>query len=872
MPNQLTLRRYGRYRTSPDGDSGTTASGQMRACVFDPATVNIWVTKFGAFLGRASGSNPTVRLAAYETSTSMNPTNRVGYSASFLVTNLAGSSPETQSYTANIAQSDNGPTNAACKIQAGKRYAVAYLGTGNSVLHSMVQAAQITADNEQFYNRSGLSQPPPSSFGSYTASTEGHLTAWLEGWENVAPDVPANLSPSGTIQTTTPTMIADFRDLNGAWGTASGNGVDTGDQLNQYQIQARQVGTTTLIWDSTYSASSTEKANNQISRAWGGSALTRGVTYEWRVRMSDQFGAWSPWSAWTQFTPATLGYVTLDGNPTGKIESVTPNFEARWTHQNGLSTNAVEIRLETSAGTILQTSPTIAKTVASSAAPGTLFTITWAETGFSALAWGTAYQYRVRGRDTNNQWSDWSDPRAFTTNAAPGIPANLSPANSAVVTALPLLTCTASDADDTAATGLLVKARIKDSGGTVLQTRTMSFNSSANRWEYQTTSADLATFATYKWDAYSYDGTLYSGEQTVEANAVASAEATFVYAQGPVVSVTSPANNSTVTTVAPTIQWSVTSGGPQAKYRVRIYPDNGTTPVYDTGWVTSTATSHAVPSGYLHNNTAYDLVVSVENTTALQGDSSLVNFTVSLAPPADVANFQVAAIPVGLDLAPTAIRLTWDQTAIPTNEFVEYRITRAVSDGPDAGTAVLARITDPATTAYVDYLPAAGYDYSYEIVQVQLAGGTEQVESNPVSGSARVSIPGVVLAAAGGAGETYRAQLRNVSARDHGRVIDEAVYPPIAGSRRAPITFRGPAYYRTVRLSGLIIDDALASARERRQALLDLDAAGRVVCYRDNEGRKWFARIVSVSISDELGGFYRVEVDLREEDYTESAG
>jgi LPS sulfotransferase NodH len=869
MPNQLTLRRYGRYRTSPDGDSGNTGSGYMRACVFNAATANVWVTKIAGFLGRASGSNPTVRFACYETNTSMNPTNRVGYTASFSVTNLAGSSPETQLYQANVAQADNAPTNTAFKIQSGKRYAVAYLGTGNTVVHSMVQAANITGDNEQFYDRSGLSQPPPNPFGSYTAHTEGWLTVYLEGWENVAPDAPNLVAPVGSVQSDTPTFVGDFRDLNGAWGASSGNGVDTGDQMNQYQIQVRQAGQTTLLWDATYTASSTEKSNDQFSRAYGGSALTRGTTYEWRARTSDQFGAWGAWSAWTQFTPASLGYVTLNGNPTGKIGSVTPNFEARWTHQNGLSTNAVQIRLETQSGTVLQTSGTITKTVASSATPGTLFTITWGESGFTTLAWGTAYQYRVRGRDTNNQWSNWSDPRTFNTNAAPSIPANLTPTNSQVLTSLPKLRCTASDVDDTTATGLVVKCRIKDNAGTVLQTRTMTYNATTGKWEYQTISADIPSFATYRWDAYSFDGTLYSGEQTVEANAVKSTEAVFVYASGPVVSVTSPADNSTITTVTPTVQWSVTSGGPQAKYRVRIYPNGGSTPLYDTGWVTSTATSHNVPSGYLHNNTAYDLVVSVENTSALQGNSPITDFTVSLTPPPPVSNFQVNAVKVGLDLAPTAIRCTWDATTIPSGQFVEYRITRSATGGPDEDEVIVARITGPNTTAFQDTLPAATYRYTYSIVQVQQQG-TEILESGPVYGSAQVTIPGVVLCAVGGLGESLRAVLKYLNSRSHQWVIDETVYPPVAGSTRAPVTFRGPSHYREFSLSGLIAHDAIATARERRQELEDLHASNATICYRDNEGRKIFCRLVRVSIEDDVAGFYRVTVDLREERYTEA--
>ncbi len=89
----------------------------------------------------------------------------------------------------------------------------------------------------------------------------------------------------------------------------------------------------------------------------------------------------------------------------------------------------------------------------------------------------------------------------------------------------------------------------------------------AGQYQYQVTATDFATYTTYKWDAYAYDGALYSGTQTVLANAVASSEQTIVYAQGPVVTITSPADGSTQVSSAVNVVWTATG---QVKWEVRL--------------------------------------------------------------------------------------------------------------------------------------------------------------------------------------------------------------------------------------------------------------------------------------------------------------
>ena len=862
----LTTVRYGRYTTAADTPFGVVGAGSARATVFESNTQNVWVHTLGGWIRKSTGTNSTVRFGLYGCNSSDQPLTRLGFTSAITV-----SSSSFTSRTASVSTTDASPLQTAIKMAAGARYSIAILSTGASTDHTQINAASITSPtaNKNFYNRTTSTMPSP--YGTYgiggtvSFSTEGNQTIWAEGYLNVKPEVATSLSPSGTINDTAPTFSANFRDLNGAYGTTSGNGVDTGDRMTKYDIQVRTSGSTTADrWNASYTATGTEQTNNAIARAYGGSTLTRGTTYEWRIRFFDEFNVAGDWTAWTSFTPASLGFVTTDGNPTGKTEDNTPDFEGRWTHQSGTSTNAVQIRLYSGTGVLLQDSGTITKTVTSSASPGTLFTITWAETGFTDLTWGASYSYEIRGRDTSNNWSNYSTPRrTFNTNASPSVPSNLAPANNLAVTTYPLLTCQATDSDDTVATGLEVSARIKDSGGSVLFTRSMTYSTGNARWEYQTDGTDLASYATYKWDASAYDGTLYSGGVTSSGSRTWSSEATFQYAQGPTVTMVAPTDGSTVTGSSVAVSWTTTN---QAKYRVYLYSDGGTTPLYDSGLIVSGTSAHTIPSGYILNGFDYDIVVEVEDTTPLTGSSGIVDITASFTPPATLTNVTASAVQtVGTNPWATAIQITWDQSTEPSFEM--YQLFRQADSGPDQTFTLLANITSQTTTTYTDYTPASGIEYTYSILQVSTASG-EALTSDPVTAEAEVEFGGVMLTAVGGAASTTQAAIRYTSERVEDRVFDEAVYTPLDGSN--PQTIRSATRYVTMQFEAILPTDDYSTAAQKKGELVALDVANVTICYRDNHGRKLFGKIVDLSFTDQVPNWWRCSVSIREEQYVEA--
>lgn len=857
---------YGRYHTLSRPDWGFIQPGQLRGVTYDSTSQHLWVYRFGLWGGKntnESSANVSARMALYATD-SLNPDDRLGYSTLFTVSTPMLDSVSGTSHTANVAAIDvdspAGATFKAIPISSGYNYAIAVLGTGGYLSHGMIAAGSISADNERFYKRTGIGQPPPSDFGAYSSSNEGHATFWVEADANSAPTTPTFRTPNGSIVETVPTFNAHFIDVD----------KDRGDYLNQYRIQVRRKSDGASFWNATFTATSAERTPDgsgivEMARVYGGTALVRGTAYEWRVQMSDHFGAWSPWSSWLEFTPTALGTITLNGDPTGKIETNQPDFDGRWTHQTSQSMKRAQVRILNAAGnTVLQNGADFDITdVPSSASPGALFTIDWADSGLSTLAWGTGYQYQIRGYD-GTQWSDWSSGRTFKTNAAPSIPTGLAPMNGIATSSYPMLTAKFSDADDTVATGLTGFARIKDDAGAVLFTRTMALNTTTGWWEYQTTGTDLATYAAYKWDAYSYDGTLYSGEKTTAGAALKSAEATFVYAEGPTVTVTSPADGSTVTTSSIEVTWTTTN---QAKYRVYVYEDNGTTIVYDSGVLNGATASHTIPTGYVVNNTNYDIVVWVEDTSPLTGQSMIIDVLVEYPPTDDVANFTVDAVNIGSDIWPSAVRLNWDQTTYATDVWQGYTITRTSGTGADAESVVLARITSPTQTSFTDYTPASGIEYTYTITQTIMTG-LDFLTSEGVTGSASVSLGGVVLVSVTDP-TVLRTNLRYTREREFSRTTKESVYGPL--NRQKPTTVRARTYYKTVSFDVRLFVDRNSTAATRRAELEAIDEDGGTYCYRDNHGRKLFVTIPNVTITDQVPDWYTASIELREEYFVEGA-
>jgi len=858
----VNIVHVGRYRTVPDAEMAAFSGGNLRGNIYVGPSVNCWGYRFGGRFGHAGGSTPAVRMAAYLVSGGV-PGDRRAYSAQINASTAMPTASGGAFYEADVSATEDEATEAAFRMWAGQPIAIGTLATGASLNHGFASAGSFDAPNKNLYSRAGLSQLP-DPFGHTSSSYEGHLTLWIYAHTNEAPVAPNFRTPGSSdpnnpsvITTTTPDLAGTHRDRNGVWGVGN-SGYDDGDKISGYRIEVRRHSDNAVMWSpSKFTASpeerSAESGQGRFSVTYAGTSLSRGTVYGWRCCTFDDFGEQGTWSDWLYFMPSSLGQVTLAGAPTGKIETNQPDFAFTWSHQTPLSTNAAQLRLyQGSNPSPVFTSGTISKTVANNASG----TLTWADVGASNLLWGQAYSYSVRGRDTNNVWSNWSDKRSFATNAPPSIPDGLSPANGEIVTSRPLLTFLLTDPDDTVWTGLVGKVRVKDDTGSVISTEDATYNAVTGFWEYQTDSGDLASHDTYRWDAYGYDGTLYSGARTVENSAIKSGEGTFVYADGPTVAIDEPEDTDTIDSSTPTVEWTASA---QNRYRLRVYLAGTNEIVYQRGPTVSGATSWQIPAGYLRNDTSYEIEVWVEDNSLLEGVSQRVAVDTDFTPPPAAEGVTATPIPIGNDPTPTAILVQWEATAEPPETYAGTYLSR-----DDVIGRPYQIITSAAVTSFIDYLPTSGVEYVYTVRHVGQRD-LDLVESDAVTASAQVNLPGVVICAV--ENPELRAVLDSVQERRHERQRDEMTFN--VGSRAEPTTFRSPTMFWRVSGEYRILprpdlDDAPASIRQRLADLLALESADPVMYYRDERGRGLFVRFESFDF-DEFKLYPHVRASFRQE-------
>lgn len=840
---------YGRHRTSDTdmGATGGTSSSNQRGQIYKAMTQHGWATTIGCLGGKGIGQpNVLWRGAVWDVSGST-LNNRLQYSAQVTVSNQMSFGGDGQEIEAIISPN--------IQMWSGVKYGVGWSAISGIFKHGMSQALNAPPESEDYYfhYKNNASAVPTDPFAAASSSYEGTMANWVIYEPNVAPTTTnGTMSPSGTITTLVPDFLGDYDDGNEAQG----------DKLKQFQIQVFRVSDNVKFWDSTQSATSGEQAAKQFTAAYAGTTLVAGISYKWQYRVSDQFGVWSAWSSYTTFTVNSGGSVSVAaGTPTGKQETQAPTpFTGVWSHGTPLSTNAAEVRIKQGA-TIIRTSPTIATVVAN----GGTISLTWAQTTFANLNWGQSLTYEMRGRDSGNLWSAWSAGRAFTTNASPTTPVISFPASGQILTARPLVLVQSTDADDTTGTGLGVSLRIKNAAGTLLFTRAMTLNVGTGNWEYQTTATDLATInVQYRLDAVATDGTITTPY---------SAEILFTYASGPVITVTTPTASQVFTTNTPTITFSQDST--QASYRVAIYEwisgAKGAL-AYDSGTIAlvvaaGVSVNHLVPSGYLHTGTSYRVEVTSTNNLAVSATHGGVTFTVTLTPPASATNYQLSAIRVGNDAVPSAFLLSWDEPPIATDAFRATVISRRVSGTPVTSAVILARLTSPSQTTFVDYYPASGVTYTYTHFFEAIVG-TDESESVALELDGVLVLEHVVINSA--TDGTVRAGLRYGSpyTLDHDQDVTE-VQP---WGQEHPHAMMGDYHAHRYKAAFELHNDRFSSGIDDLLGLRALHMLRDVVCWRDPIGDKTFGWMTLSETRGQRESVADVAIGLNQTDYSEGSG
>jgi hypothetical protein len=335
------------------------------------------------------------------------------------------------------------------------------------------------------------------------------------------------------------------------------------------------------------------------------------------------------------------------------------------------------------------------------------------------------------------------------------------------------------------------------------------------------------------------------------------------------VTITAPADASTVTASSINVTWTVTG---QVKKQIKLYDASDGSLDYDSGLLVDATQSHTIPSGSYRNGKSYNLTVEITNATPLVGaDTNAITVTYTAPPSPTNAQFVTAGF--GLDPVNTGVVMTWTQTTYPTSgdpKFIEYLIYRTAFGGPDDGRVLLARITDPATTRFVDYHPASGILHLYELAQT-IQQGADLLTSTPASDELMIELGQYHILTLVTNPETYRAVLTNVQGKSFSDAPDMAEYPSLGGG--PPVTIYSPAFHETAALSASVIATDDVTAEQFRDAFLDLRQQLGTVCFRDGAGTKLFAAITNQDheqrMGDVSGRWYQLKLNLRQENYTE---
>jgi hypothetical protein len=657
-----------------------------------------WLTRVGVY-ARKNNNSPKLTLAVYSLDAGGNPSRLLGQTPKLTLTTGGGNF--------------EGALDTPALMDAGEGFALAAIVDGGTA-----EYAQAFASTKVWRRQMG-SGIPTDPYGATSIVFEIGMGIYAEFQPNSQPSVTLTSPADGaTLNTTTPTFTGAFVDADIPSPTL--------DYLAQYQIQVRLAGSTGLVWSGgPFVASPSESTNNAFSRLYSGASLVPGNSYEWRASVADTHGVWSAWSAWRTFTLNAIGFVDVSAatSPAAKVDGDTTliDWGGTWTHPLGQGAIATQVRILDDTGVVVKTGGIVAQTIANGAA----FTVPHASAGIGTITPGV-YSYEIQAQASGGLWSAWSAPKAFVVNSPPTTPSDLQPPSGASSTSYPLLEWNIDDpdADDIYGVDDNSEIELTRPNGSVITILTLNYDLARGKGFYQLGATELPITGTYKWRVRGNDlsaGTAGVGQW--------SAQQTFSFVAGPVVTITSPSANQVVTTSAPTITWSAPG---QVRYQVKLYNADAKLAFKDSGQVTSAAGIFSVPAGWLKNLGAYDVDVTVWDVNNISGTSLRQPFTVLYTAPNTPAVLNASLIQNARDYEASSVLLTWNDSDLPPGEFAGWLIwRREATDDPDDA-ILLTTIPSAAQRQWIDYNAPPNVPVVYGLSQLRNAGTGAVLESGVV--------------------------------------------------------------------------------------------------------------------------------------------
>lgn len=213
--------------------------------------------------------------------------------------------------------------------------------------------------------------------------------------------------------------------------------------------------------------------------------------------------------------------------------------------------------------------------------------------------------------------------------------------------------------------------------------------------------------------------------RAADSDSVAGAYSTataFRIGVAPTLTITAPSAGGTVNNPAPTFTWTFSAGGTRTQQTFRVVVKQGATTVYDSGSITSTATSHTPSSPVLVNSTSYTVTISAVDSGGLNV-STTQSFSSSWTAPSTPAMSLSSASFDSLGY----VAVTWTTANGVDAEFSQWRVYRRLT-GASSWTLLTTSTSGAASQTYNDYLASPGSSYDWAVVQVATRFGV-QVES-----------------------------------------------------------------------------------------------------------------------------------------------
>lgn len=335
----------------------------------------------------------------------------------------------------------------------------------------------------------------------------------------------------------------------------------------------------------------------------------------------------------------------------------------------------------------------------------------------------------------------------------------------------------------------------------------------------------------YSWKVRSYDA--------LTAVSAYSTNGTFRTSDSGIVTITSPATDSPVSDVSyQAIVWSYSSSNPssiQAKYRVRVYNHTTNVLLQDTGYISSTATSHTVTN--LLSGVAQRVEVTVITNDGLESipGTRVLNpeFAAPLTPtylvrPLDTYIELTIDNPSGGSNPEVVINEIWKRSiADSTSQFVH--IGHAPTDG-----------------VYRDYAVASNTSYEYYI---RALSGDAYADSIVIQVTA-LDFTGNWLHDVTDPIGTVRQYTYGSNSRSEAISVQAMPIPTVG--REYPIVDFGINEMFSISLNIVLpSDDSLQGAI---QSLRDLINARSTLCFRDGRGRLHFGTVSALQITDIVYG------------------